>query len=220
MASEEEILGCMSPYEEVTVQEMMRRLQRSYKPTYFSLMELAQKGILVCRKVVHRFFRLNLSNPLVRKHLEMEELKRREQTLQNLSQHQMDMVNEMLKQVDKDVPLMEVLLTKAQGSELSFLFVLPTANGYVSQIADICTELNKLNGVRLRPLVASLDAFRKVSGTFEQIPTVHSPSLRPSQASAVSSRTDIRAFRDLSVEMRPVPTRTWRRRHCPPCRRA
>ncbi|MBI4362500.1 MAG: hypothetical protein HY558_04930 [Euryarchaeota archaeon] len=171
----EVFLGVFPIGKELAIQEVMEAAGRSYKPTYFALMRLVERGYLLRRRRGWKhLFRLNVANPFVRKMVEIKELERLEALALQLGEHGHAMVEMLLDRVTEKVPVLAAVTmeplrveTTPEGKEvkhLSVLFVVPHQNGYGDDIRQACEAVSRLNGLRIKSAVASRDVYRRIVG--------------------------------------------------------
>ncbi|MBI4362499.1 MAG: hypothetical protein HY558_04925 [Euryarchaeota archaeon] len=148
---------------ELTIQEIMNRASRSYKPTYYALMRLVREGYLTRhRQGWKHLFRLNLANPFVRKHLELIELERRESYLASLTPEARGTLERTLDEVTEEVPVMAIILLNGvkdvPSNTFRLLAVVPEADGFAGKIAAIARRLS--NGITIQTETTTLEELR------------------------------------------------------------
>lgn len=147
---------------EYAIQDIMDASKLSYKPVYLTLMSLAREGYLLRRRIGWKhFFRLNTSNPFVRKNMEMMEVYRREAFLESIGIARKEAVERIIRYLDEIVAVLGVIaLDKNPRSPadgiVGLLFIVPDKSGCENTIKRVCTE------AKMSAAVASSFALRKI----------------------------------------------------------
>jgi hypothetical protein len=147
---------------EYAIQDIMAASKLSYKPVYLTLMSLARDGYLLRRRIGWKhFFRLNTSNPFVRKNMEMVEVRRREAFLGSIGIASKEVVERVIRILDEMVAVLGVIaLDKNPGSpangSVGLLFIVHEKKECENLIKQVCSE------AEMSVAVASSFALRKI----------------------------------------------------------
>ncbi len=115
---------------EFTIQEIQALTRKSYKPTYFALQKLQGWGLLAHRREKWKhYYRLNLGNPVVRKHLELEELRKGRAALSHLPSAERLAVGGLIAKAVQAIPLLAVLHRESREGPTLY-FVVQKRNGH------------------------------------------------------------------------------------------
>lgn len=118
------------PQREFTIQGVMAEAKRSYKPTYFGLKKLEAWGLLDHRREKWKhYYKLNLANPVVRKHLELEELRKGRASLARLPSPERLAAGELVTKAVRAIPLLAVLHRNSREGPTLY-FVVQRRNGH------------------------------------------------------------------------------------------
>lgn len=118
------------PEREFTIQEIQDLARKSYKPTYFALQKLQGWGLLAHRREKWKhYYSLNLANPVVRKHLELEELRKGRTSLAYLPSVERLAVGGLIAKAVQAIPLLAVLHRESREGPTLY-FVVQKRNGH------------------------------------------------------------------------------------------
>jgi len=165
---ESEVLRCFYPNidGELSIKEIVERSGFTYKPVYFTLMNLvAQNYLLHTRRKWKHFFKLNLENPYVRKEIELIEIERQEKLMQGLTEDQRKAIKQFVDALQERAPLLCVFVTgipQLKQDKLQFFVVLSEVNDYANTVRSICDEIGAAYLMELDAVTASLKVFRHI----------------------------------------------------------
>lgn len=163
-----DVLRCFYPNidREFSIKEIVERSGLTYKPIYFTLMNLvSQNYLLHTRRKWKHFFRLNLENPYVRKELEVMEVERGEKVMQQLGDEHRKAIKQLIDTLQERTPLLCVLMigiSSLKPDKLHFYVVVSEMNDYVSTVREICDEVGATYLIEMGAVTSSLKVFRHV----------------------------------------------------------
>ncbi|MEM3086782.1 MAG: hypothetical protein QXO51_07965 [Halobacteria archaeon] len=150
-----------APEREFTIQDVQAATRKSYKPTYFALQKLQGWGLLAHRREKWKhYFRLNLSNPVVRKHLELEELRRGRASLAGLPSPERLAVGDLINKAVQAIPLLSVLHRQSREGPTLY-FVVQKRNGHGHALQPLWAAANLS---ALKPRLIEVKSLRALLG--------------------------------------------------------
>jgi hypothetical protein len=150
-----------APEREFTIQDVQAATRKSYKPTYFALQKLQGWGLLAHRREKWKhYFRLNLSNPVVRKHLELEELRKGRASLAGLASPERLAVGDLINKAVQAIPLLSVLHRQSREGPTLY-FVVQKRNGHGQVLQPLWAAANLQ---ALKPRLIEVKSLRALLG--------------------------------------------------------
>ncbi|MEM3086783.1 MAG: hypothetical protein QXO51_07960 [Halobacteria archaeon] len=150
-------------FKHYTIREVMELASSSYKPTYYALMELVQDGCFQVREEGRKhIFTVNLENPAVQKTVELLELRRREEALQNMEGGRLRALEGLVELIRQEVPLFSAFILRQDSAVVEMLFVVSPGAGHRERIRARCAEAGRAASIQFRPAVATVDVFRQM----------------------------------------------------------
>ncbi len=175
LESRTDILSAFLPEinKEYTIKQIMKKIRLSYQPTYKYLNELEKRKLLLHKKEGNaHFYRLNLQNEEVKKHIEFMEFKRRKRFLEKSEFR--ELLESLIKRLSNNLYpyLSSVLLfgsvargKYAKASDID-IFVLVSSNDeskikeLMKEGESICTSVGYEFNRTISPVTVSITEFR------------------------------------------------------------